>query len=70
MKYAQQMEPIIKGSEGKMRKARQVRAINQAKDDELKTVLSPQQYQGYLASKEQMRQRMIQKAKEKRGGGA
>ena len=65
-KYAKEMDPVIKGNEGKLEKARQTRAIKQAKDNELKTVLSGEQYQKYLASKEEMRQRVVEKIKEKR----
>jgi hypothetical protein len=68
LKYAEQMDPIIHGNEGKFKKARQAEAINEAKDNELKTVLSEEQYQTYLASREEMRQRMVEKLKEKRAG--
>ena len=66
LKYAQQMEPLIKGSGGKLVKMRQSMAIRKAKDGELARVLTPAQYQAYLASKEQMQQQMIEKVMEKR----
>jgi hypothetical protein len=70
LKYAQQMDPIIKGSEGKLRKAAQARAIDEAKDNELQTALSGEQYQAYMAYKEEMRQRMVEKLKSKRAGNS
>ena len=68
LKYAQQMEPVIKGNGGKLKKAAQASAIDQAKDNELQSVLSPEQYQAYMASKEEMRQRMVEKLRSKRTG--
>jgi hypothetical protein len=68
LKYAQKMDPIIKGNGGKLRKATQASAIDEAKDNELQTVLSGEQYQAYMASKEEMRQRMVEKIKAKRAG--
>lgn len=68
LKYAQKMDPIMKGNEGKLRKAAQARAIDEAKDNELQGVLSGEQYQSYMASKEEMRQRMVEKLKSKRAG--
>src|SRR5262249_32512204 len=56
VKYAQQMEPIIKGSEGPFAKRRQMKQISEKKEAELKTVLSPAQFQKYLAAKDEMRE--------------
>jgi hypothetical protein len=60
-KYADQMEPIIKGSEGPLRKMRAARDIETAKEAELKQVLSPDQFQKLLASKEEMREKFEQR---------
>jgi hypothetical protein len=68
LKYAQKMDPILKGNEGKLRKAAQARAIDEAKDNELQGVLSGEQYQAYMTSKEEMRRRMVEKLKNKRAG--
>lgn len=68
LKYAQQMDPVIKGNPGKLVKMRQMTAIRRAKDNELTKVLSPGQYQAYLASREQMRQQMVEKMMQKRKG--
>src|SRR5262249_25957672 len=42
-KYAQRMEPIIKGSEGPFMKMRQMKQVSEAKEAELKAILSPDQ---------------------------
>ena len=66
LKYAQRMEPVIKGSEGPFMKLRQMREINQGKEAELQGILSPDQYAKYQASREEMRQKFEEWAEEKR----
>jgi hypothetical protein len=66
--YANKMEPLIKGSEGPFVKMREMKQINQAKEAELKKILTPQQFQNYLASKEQMREQMLDKVEQKAKG--
>ena len=68
-KYAQKMEPIIKGSAGPLMKMNQMRGVNEEKEAELKQVLSPEQFQKYLASREEIREQFEEKLEEKRGGG-
>src|SRR5262245_24881835 len=68
-KYAEKMEPLIKGTEGPLVKMRQMRELNEQKEGELKQVLSPEQFQKYLASKDAMREQFMQRMQEKRGGG-
>ena len=68
-KYAQKMEPIIKGSSGMFMKMSQIRGVNEEKETELKGVLSPEQFQKYLASKDEMREQFEEKLDEKSGGG-
>ena len=60
-KYAEKMEPVIKGSEGPLMKARHMKQIDGKKEAELKQVLSPDQFQKYLASKEEMREQFEEK---------
>jgi hypothetical protein len=68
LKYAQKMEPILKENGRKLKKMTQATAINEAKDNELQSVLSPEQYQAYMASKEEMRRHIVEKVKNKRSG--
>src|SRR5262245_44964266 len=60
-KYAQRMEPIIKGSEGPFTRMRQMRQVSEAKEAELKATLSPDQFQKYLAEKEEIREQFEEK---------
>jgi|SRR5262249_42596118 len=68
LKYAQKMEPVLKGNEGPLVKMRAAKAIDQDKEAELGKVLSKEQYQQYLASKEEMREKLEQRIEEKRQG--
>lgn len=56
-KYAQQMQPVIMSSEGPLVRMRKMREISGAKEGELKAVLTPDQFQKYLAEKEEMREK-------------
>jgi hypothetical protein len=64
-KYAKEMDPVIKGSEGPLMKVRHMKQINTKKEAELKQVLSPDQFQKYLASKEEMREQFEEKMEKK-----
>ena len=59
LKYAEKMDPIIKGAEGTFMKARDARNVEQQKEDELKALLSPDQFQKFLAGKEEMREHLV-----------
>lgn len=56
LKYANRMEPIIKGSSNSLSKMFQMRKINNEKETELKRILSPQQWEKFDASRDEMRQ--------------
>lgn len=66
---AQKMEPVLKGSEGPIVKMRTTRQVEQAKEAALQGVLTPQQFQQYLAGREEMKQKVEQKLMEKRAQG-
>ena len=68
-KYAEKMDPIIKGSEGPLMKMRDAKTIEREKEAELKKVLSPPQFQKFLATKEEMREQFAQKLREQRATG-
>jgi hypothetical protein len=57
LKYAKKMEPVIKGSAGPFMKMREVKQINQEKEAELKQILSPEQFEKFLAAREEMREK-------------
>lgn len=69
LKYAQQMEPILKGSDGPLVKMRAMRGIQDAKEGELQVVLSPEQFTKYQGLKEEMREKIEQKLESGAGGG-
>jgi hypothetical protein len=60
LKYAEKMDPIIKGTEGPFMKARDARNVEQEKEDELKTLLSPDQFQKFQAAKDEMREKLME----------
>jgi len=70
LEYAKKMDPLIKGSAGPLVRMREMKQINQAKEAELKQILSPQQFEEYLASKEEMREKLVEKVEEKSKTGA
>ena len=63
LKYAKEIDPILKGPEGEFRKALQIRRLEDEKENELKGVLTPGQFQTFLASKEQLRQKVLEAAR-------
>ena len=69
LKYAQQMQPILESSERPLMKMGQVHRVEEAKDAEMRQLLSPEQYSKYQASKEELREHLEQKVMEKRQGG-
>jgi Spy/CpxP family protein refolding chaperone len=70
LKYAEKMEPIIQGKEPPFARMRQMKEINEQKEGELKSVLTAEQFQKYLAGKEQRREKLEAKMMERlRSGG-
>ncbi len=69
LKYAQQAQPILTGSEGPLRKMHDMKDVESQKENELKGVLTPQQFQQLLASKEELRAHLT-KELSGRGGAA
>lgn len=55
LKYARQMDPIIKGAGGKLEKMQKGRSVLAARDAELQAVLTPDQYQKYDDLKDDMK---------------
>lgn len=69
LRYAKKMQPVIEGSAGPFVKMREMKGINEEKEAELKQLLSPEQFDTYLASKDDMRQKAEERIDEKAGGG-
>ncbi len=55
LKYAEQMEPILKGTDGRLGKMQKSRGVLAAKDKELQGVLNPEQFQQYDGFKDEMK---------------
>ena len=66
LKYAKVMDPTIQGPDGPMMKGRVASNHQQQKDGELKAVLSADEYQKYLASKQSMREHIVERIFEER----
>jgi len=58
MKYAERMEPIIKGSEGPLKRMEAVHAVEQAKETELKGILTADQFAKFEANKQEMMEKL------------
>jgi hypothetical protein len=67
LKYAKVMDPTIQGADGPMMKGSVAHNRQAQKDGELKAVLSADEYQKYLASKQQMREHIVERIFEQRG---
>ena len=64
LKFANQMQPVLEGSGGPFARMREAKKLEEAKDNELKPVLSADQFKGYLAMKDELKERLKQRALE------
>lgn len=55
-KYAEQMEPVIKGTEGGLGKMLKARDIQKNKDAELRNILTPAQFENLESKMDEMRE--------------
>lgn len=69
LKYAQQMQPVLDGSEGTFRKMEAMRGIQEAKEAELRGVLTDAQVQQLQAAREEIRQKLEEKLSQKAAAG-
>jgi hypothetical protein len=67
---AQKMEPILKGDEGPLLKLRAMKGIEAQKETALQGILTPDQFQKFLAMREDMKQKLEQKLADKAAGQA
>lgn len=70
LKYAEQMEEVIKGGASKWTMYRTAKRFDKAKDEELKALFSSDQFSTYLSYKEQLKrdgkEKLLQLREEKR----
>jgi hypothetical protein len=69
LKYANKMAAVQKSPDTKAQKLRALKADGDARDQELKRVLSADQYQAWLVKKEEAQKMIKEKIKEKKAGG-
>jgi hypothetical protein len=69
LQTAEKLEPVIKGDEGPLVKLRTARAAEREKETALQGVLTPEQFQGFLAARDEMRQKVEQRLAEKKAAG-
>ena len=62
VKYAEQMQPVLTGQMGPLERMRAVKRLEEAKDGELQAALTPQQYQAYQASKDELKTKLEARA--------
>lgn len=60
LKVANQMQPLLEGSAWTL--MREAKAVDEAKDNDLRAVLTPQQFDTYLGSKDEIKDLLKQKA--------
>ena len=65
-KYAEQMDPIIKGSDGMFMKMRAIKEVEEQKEGELQGVLSKDQFAQFQAMKSELKDKLMDKIKEQR----
>jgi hypothetical protein len=68
LKYAQQTESIRAQDGSRKSKFQEVKAVDSAKDEELKTVLTPDQFTLYLDKKREMQKKFIKAVRDKKDG--
>lgn len=57
-KYAEKMEPVLKGEGGRMAKFKEAKSIAKDKDADLKKVLTDEQYKVYQAFESEMKSKL------------
>jgi hypothetical protein len=67
---AQKMQPVLEGRQGALMRLREMRANEAERDTALQGVLTPQQFQQWLAAKDEIRQKVEEKAVERGAAGA
>ena len=58
LEYAKKFDPILKGSDGRFSKIRQVRALEAEKEAQLKGLISAEQFKTFEASRSEMRKQV------------
>lgn len=67
LKYAEQIISLRESNKRRISKLRELKSITKNKDGELKKIFTPNQYEEYLAKKEEMKEAIKEKRKTKNG---
>lgn len=65
LRYAERMQSVHNSGQGRLQRLRQMKSISEEKDLELKKIFTPVQYEKYSRHKEEMKDNMRAKAKER-----
>lgn len=68
LKYAKKMQAVYNAPERKFQKLKSMKGVSTEKDQEMKGILSSDQYATYEKNKEEMKEKMRARAKERRKG--
>ena len=67
LEYAKKLDPVLKSSDGPRVKTRTIRTVETEKEAALQKILTPEQFQTFLASKDALRQHLLERLAAKRG---
>jgi hypothetical protein len=68
LKYANLNEELKNNNQSRLQKAKTLKANDQAKDKELKELLNDEQFKAYLSKKDEVKEKLREEAKTRRGG--
>jgi hypothetical protein len=63
--YAKKMQTVIKSDDGRFSKMKQAKSLQEAKDQELKKVFTPTQFNQYKDFEDEMKAKLKERVKEK-----
>lgn len=66
LRYAKKMQDAYSTNDRKLQKLKKMKAVGSQKDQEIKSILNPEQFATYEKNKEEMKEKMRERAKEKR----
>jgi hypothetical protein len=65
LKYAHRMQRVYQANEGKLQKLKSMKSVSEDKDREMKRVLDPRQYETYREQKDQMKDNVRKRQRER-----
>lgn len=68
LKYAKKMQAVYNAPDRKFQKLKSMKGVSTEKDQEMKGILNPDQYATYEKNKEELKEKMRARAKERQKG--